>query len=148
MLKVKLTERRFAEKWCSNGHNATEAYLYVKPDVTRQSAKELGSRLLTNINVQQIIEEIQKDDSMKLEITRDSLLAEYEAIKERNLAEDDRTAIIAMQEQAKLLGLNAIEKHENINKNIDINEAAADPKKAEDIARAVNELISPKKSSK
>lgn len=130
-------EKRFAEEWLTNGRNATAAYLFVKPRVSRESAMALGSALLRNTKVQEIIEESQKSSSQELKITRESLLKEYEEIKERNIGNNDKVAILTMQEQAKLLGLNA--PVENVNKNLNIDAELTNEEKT-DLTGAINEL--------
>jgi len=46
-----LRERKFFEAYISNGGNATEAYLSLNPNCTRDSAKVLGCKLLTKVNL-------------------------------------------------------------------------------------------------
>jgi phage terminase small subunit len=138
-------EKRFAEEWLTNGGNATKAYLYIKPIVSKESAGELGSKLLKNVKVQEIIKESQNKTSQELKITRESLLKDYEDIKRRNIGDSDKVAILAMQEQAKLLGLNAPVESHNTNLNVD---AELTNEEKTDLARAINELKETKVSSK
>ena len=50
-IKRTLRERKFIDSYIENCGNATEAYLTLSPDVTRESAKELGSRMLTKLGL-------------------------------------------------------------------------------------------------
>ena len=49
--KRTLRERKFIDAYIENGGNATEAYLKLKPEVKRESAKVLGCNLLTKVNL-------------------------------------------------------------------------------------------------
>jgi len=40
----------FFVDWLNNGHNATDAYLTIHPEVTRPSAAVLGARILRKVN--------------------------------------------------------------------------------------------------
>jgi len=50
-IKRTLRERKFIDSYIENCGNATEAYLTLSPDVTRESAKELGSRMLIKLGL-------------------------------------------------------------------------------------------------
>jgi len=50
-IKRTLRERKFIDSYIENCGNATEAYLTLSPEVTRESAKELGSRMLTKLGL-------------------------------------------------------------------------------------------------
>ena len=91
----------------------------IKPNVTNESAGRLGSLLLKNIEVQKIIQDAQIKTSEKLEITRDLILARHEEIYKDNRKADDKIAIQSLQEESKILGFYAAEKHENINRNLE-----------------------------
>lgn len=41
----------FVAAWLKHNRNATKAYLELHPDVTYESARVLGSRLLTKVNI-------------------------------------------------------------------------------------------------
>lgn len=40
----------FLSEWINNGKNAIEAYMTIRPGVTRQSARALGAKMLARIN--------------------------------------------------------------------------------------------------
>ena len=50
-IKRTLRERKFIEAYIENCGNATEAYLTMSPDVKRDSAKELGKRMLAKVDL-------------------------------------------------------------------------------------------------
>ena len=50
-IKRTLRERKFIDSYIENCGNATEAYLTLSPDVIRESAKELGSRMLIKLGL-------------------------------------------------------------------------------------------------
>ena len=50
-IKRTIKERRFIDSYIEQNGNATKAYLAISPDVTRDSAKELGKRMLRKVNL-------------------------------------------------------------------------------------------------
>ena len=50
-IKRTIKEKKFIDAYIENCGNATEAYLNVNPDVTRDSAKELGKRMLAKLGL-------------------------------------------------------------------------------------------------
>jgi hypothetical protein len=50
-IKRTLRERKFIDSYIENCGNATEAYLTISPDVKRDSAKELGKRMLQKVDL-------------------------------------------------------------------------------------------------
>jgi len=50
-IKRTIRERKFIDSYIENNGNATEAYLAISPNVTRDSAKELGKRLLQKVGI-------------------------------------------------------------------------------------------------
>ena len=46
----------FFIEWVSNGRNAAKAYRAIKPDVTAQSAKVMGSRMLSRVNLSLVLD--------------------------------------------------------------------------------------------
>jgi len=50
-LKRTLRERKFIKAYIENGGNATEAYIAINPECNEKSARELGCRLLTKVNI-------------------------------------------------------------------------------------------------
>lgn len=50
-LKRTLREKKFIKAYIENGGNATEAYLTVNSNVTRQNAREYGYRMLQKVDI-------------------------------------------------------------------------------------------------
>jgi len=50
-IKRTLRERKFIKAYIDNSGNATEAYLSINSNCTRESAKELGYRMLTKVDL-------------------------------------------------------------------------------------------------
>lgn len=50
-IKRTLRERKFIDSYIENGGNATESYLAISPNVKRDSAKELGKRMLAKVDL-------------------------------------------------------------------------------------------------
>ena len=141
MKKAENLIRKFALTWLSNGNNAKQAYLACKPQVTDGTAEVNGAKLLVNTKVQEIIRAAQEGDSKRLNITRETLLLEYEDIKKRNREIEDKLVILSMENQAKLLGLNAPTKQENINTNLNIDTKLTD-EEIKDLNGSIAELKS------
>jgi len=58
-IKRTLRERKFIEAYIGNCGNATEAYLAINPNVKRDSAKELGKRMVARVGLS-IVEVLDK----------------------------------------------------------------------------------------
>ena len=50
-IKRTLRERKFIDAYIANGGNATKAYMEINPDIEEKSARELGCRMLTKVNI-------------------------------------------------------------------------------------------------
>jgi phage terminase small subunit len=63
--KRTLREKKFVKAYIENGGNATQAYLAINPEYKGNSAKELGRRMLTKVDLSddEIMEEIGLTDS-------------------------------------------------------------------------------------
>lgn len=78
--------------------NATKAYMRVYPDATKESARRLGSQLLTNVDIyQEISKKIAALREMK-NIEHERIIREYEGIAFSNLYDlvevhDDYTSL-------------------------------------------------------
>jgi len=46
-----IIERKFIKAYIENSGNATRAYMQIRPDINEDSAKVLGCRLLTKVNL-------------------------------------------------------------------------------------------------
>lgn len=75
---------RFALEYLKD-MNATQAYLRIRPDVTPASAKTLGARLLTKVDVQQAITRLQAEQFDRLSIEDQAILRELALISFSNV---------------------------------------------------------------
>jgi hypothetical protein len=115
----------FAIEYLSNQFNATKAYKYIKPHCSQRSCEVGGSKMLNSDEVKQIIAEIRGEQVTKHGITLESQLEDLARYKELALIGNRvgepylASAIKAVEVQNKMLGLNAVERVENININYD-----------------------------
>jgi len=118
--KKKLThkENEWVNFYCSNGGNQTKAS--ISAGYSEKSARNNGMRMMTKAHILEAIKERQKPIAEKHKITRESLIADLENIKEKCLDIDvDKgifpqynNALKAIEQTAKMLGLNEPEKVE------------------------------------
>lgn len=87
-VKRTLRERKFIDAYIENNGNATESYLAISPDVTRDSAKELGKRMLQKVGLS-IVEVL---DKMGLSdpIISQKLIDGLEATREAGIGKDKK----------------------------------------------------------
>lgn len=115
----------FAIEYLTNKFNATKAYKSIKPHVKQSTAEVEGCKLLNSPKVKEIISEIRGEQIAKHNITLESQLADLATYKQLALAGNRAgepylaSAIKAVEVQNKMLGLNAVERIENININYD-----------------------------
>ena len=74
MKELKLKHKLFANEYIANGQNATQAYLKAYPDVTEETARVNGSKLLTNTNIRAYIDAELKKIEEKAILSRDEIL--------------------------------------------------------------------------
>ena len=105
--------------------NATKAYRTIKPHVKQSTAEVEGSRLLNSPSVKKLIADIRGEQVAKHGITLESQLEDLATYKKLALVGNEKgepylaSAIKAVEVQNKMLGLNAVERVENININYD-----------------------------
>ena len=129
----KLTGRQelFVKNYISNGLNATQAM--IDAGYSEKTARAQGSQNLTKLNIQEAIQKAQFKDSKKLEITRESQLADLDLVKKKALErlDDDipqfKAFMKAIELQNKMLGLNEPDKIDlqgalTINSQVDFGE--------------------------
>lgn len=106
-------QERFCQEYAANGGNATQAY--ISAGYSPNGAEQSASRLLTNANVNQCIQELRQTAAEKLGITQEYLLKNLkDAIDDEGASLKDRLRAIEMA--GKNLAM-WIEKRENENKN-------------------------------
>ena len=52
-------QKVFCREYVKNGNNGTRAYMIAYPDSSEESARRQASRLLTNVDIQKYIEQLQ-----------------------------------------------------------------------------------------
>ena len=111
--KKKLTgkQKLFVKNYIANGLNATQAM--IDAGYSEKTARMQGSQNLTKLNIQEAIQKAQAKDSEKLNITRESLLADIQKAKDMALDEEQpqfQAYLKAIEMQAKMLGMNEPDK--------------------------------------
>jgi len=85
--KRNLRERKFIEAYITNGGNATRAYLAINPNCKEKSARELGHRMLTkvDIKIEKILDQIGLNDVYLAQKLKEGLESENLSIRIRYL---------------------------------------------------------------
>lgn len=109
----------FALEYISNGRNATQAYLAMRPGILPHSARTAGWKLLKDPLVKQYIDEWTKERYEQLNITAEHILQELAEMGFAPKGDEDYTA------QVKLKALDLIQKQlglqsKNMNVNADV----------------------------
>jgi len=88
-IKRSLRERKFIDSYIENCGNATEAYLAISPKVTRESARELGKRMIARVDLSiiEILNDIGLTDPVLSQKIKDGLEATRESGKGINRKE-------------------------------------------------------------
>lgn len=110
----------FVTAWFKHNRNATKAYLELHPNVTYESARVLGSRLLTRVNIQDILAMY----DLGLERYLKQLVVGLEAQRWNHLTKewepDHRTRFPYFETLGRLLGFEN-EKRTLVDANIQVN---------------------------
>lgn len=88
-----MTPRRvkaFAKEYARNGFNGTRAYLKVRPDVTVRSATVLSSRLLTRVDMDQVIGEVMGSPDVLKEVTPEFVLGKIKSLAAEARRDSDK----------------------------------------------------------
>lgn len=132
----------FADIWMMNGMNGAKAYKGAYgTKITEATARVNASRLLTNANIWNYIEEKRKEITEKTTVTVIDLVSALKRIVDT--CSDVQMQIEAIKQIAKLLGLEAPIKLETNNLNIEANS-----KLTKDEQKAINKFIAKKTTSK
>ena len=99
----------FVECYLANGFNGTQAC--IDAGYSKKTARSMANRLLTNVDIQEAIQEAQSKDSEKLNITRESLLKDIQGIMEDATKDSQHSVSMkGIELMAKMLGLNEPDK--------------------------------------
>jgi phage terminase small subunit len=115
--------KKFCLEYLANGFNGTQAYLATYTSVKKEDTAAVNaSKLLRNTKVQEYIKAEQDKSAAKLEITRESLIADLQEIKLSTKETNPQAALKAIEMTAKMLGLAGSDKTETkITGDININ---------------------------
>lgn len=114
--KEKLTDKqkKYIENFLANGGNKTQAC--IDAGYSKKTARTQGKENHTKPHILKAIEKAQAKDSKKLEITRESQLADLDLVKKKALERLDgdipqfNAFMKAIELQNKMLGLNEPDK--------------------------------------
>lgn len=116
MAKKKFIITPAHEKFCqhySQYGNATQAYIHAFPGSTYGSSRELGSNLLTNVDIKEKIEQLKEATALVAKQTAEQTVNELLVAAEEAKAQMQWGAYAKLREMViKLCGLNPIEKQE------------------------------------
>lgn len=103
-------QQRFVQEYLQD-HNGTQAA--IRAGYSESTARQQGSRLLTEPRIQAAVRAGQKKVAKKAEVTVDSLMAELEEARKLALKEKQASAAVtATMGKGKLAGL-LVEKHKH-----------------------------------
>ena len=94
---------KFVNHYCEFG-NATQAYLKAFPKVTYKSARELGSNLLTDADIQEYIAQRKEELESASLVTRESLIRDLQEIKAAQKKINSGSSLKAIELMGKMLG--------------------------------------------
>ena len=101
-----MRHEKFLRNYLSCDFNAAEAYRRVYPRHKPKIAKVSASRLLSSVNLQRRLREIQEAIIKRSDITVDRILTEYEDARQLAIAQEKPEAMLnASEKKAKLVGL-------------------------------------------
>lgn len=92
------------DHWFINGFNGTKTYIHYYPDCEPSTARINFSKILTNTNIQEYIEQKHENTSTELNIT---LLSQLKRLDDIIDSKEERSSdkVNAIKEQNKLLAL-------------------------------------------
>ena len=107
--KINDKQKRFIEEYLIDTNAAQAA---IRAGYSKDTAPQMAYKLMNNPAIKSAIEENKKQMSIKLSITRESILNDLEYIKQTNTLDSPAVALKAIELQIKMLGLNEPEKTE------------------------------------
>ena len=120
------------EKFCQHYaeySNATQAYLFAFSKVTYKSARELGSNLLTNVDIKERIEQLKEEFAVEYNQTKDGTIRDLIQTAEEAKAQGQFSAYAKLREMIiKMCGFYEAEKQEITHKGLTINYVKPDKK--------------------
>lgn len=112
---------KFAQHYVEYG-SAAQSYLYAYPGVTYGTARTNGSKLLTNTDIAEYIEQLQEEFAVQYNITLEKIQRNLTIIEEESRkAFQFAAAVAANKEMARLAGIDPAKKIEVTHKGFDLN---------------------------
>lgn len=105
----------FVVTWLKNNRNATKAYLQLHPNVTYESARVLGSRLLTRVNIGDILALYNLGLDKYIKQLKEGLEAQEWNKSTKSMEPDHRTRLPYHNTLGRLLGLGGGQSYFNTN---------------------------------
>lgn len=113
VFKMTPAHDKFCQHYAEYG-NATQAYLFAWPNVKYGSARELGSNLLTNIDIKEKIEQLKEEFAVQYKQTKDGTIRDLIQSAEEAKAIGQFTAYAKLREMIiKMCGYYEPEKIEH-----------------------------------
>lgn len=110
VFKMTPAHEKFCQHYSEYG-NATQAYLYAFPSVTYKSARELGSNLLTNIDIAERIDCLKEEFAVQYNQTKEGTIRDLIQSAEEAKAQGQFTAYAKLREMIiKMTGFYMAEK--------------------------------------
>jgi hypothetical protein len=102
-MKLSAIDQAFLDNYIKNGYDGTNAYLTIKPNVTRASASVLAHRLLKRDDIKAALDIKQTESAQSAIASRDYLIQEaHEIGMEARTAGKLNTALTAVETKGKL----------------------------------------------
>lgn len=102
-MKLSAIDQAFLDNYIANGYDGTNAYLSIKPNVTRGSASVLAHRLLKRDDIMAALDIKQNESAQSAISSRDYLIQEaHEIGMEARGAGKLNTALTAVEVKGKL----------------------------------------------
>jgi hypothetical protein len=114
--RLSIKEKIFVQEVLKPGVSQTEAYLVASPNVTRESAKELGHRMMERPHVQEHINQIL--EKMYPETAKNAADVIMEIMNDPETRPETRLKCVEIL--AKLKGWNAPTKTQNLSAKVDM----------------------------
>jgi hypothetical protein len=98
----------FVSEYMNNNRNATQALLKIRPHLSYESAKAQASKLLTQSNVQALLQAHLDKQVQSISVTKEKITENYEEIRLKAMDQDKlQVAVNANKEMAHLHNLYA-----------------------------------------
>ena len=95
----------FCQAYINNHMNATEAYKQAGYSAEGASARRLGSKLLTNVDIKERVDELRKQTEKKALVTREEIARELNELRDLAKADNQLNVMAkAIELKGKMIG--------------------------------------------